>query len=303
MKYDIAVVGSINMDVVVSTPKYPDYGQTLFCEKIDMIPGGKGANQAVTVAQMEKKVCMLGAVGDDAPGNELIRNLNSRGIDTSHLVSVSNNGTGTFVAMVDPSGENTMVGTKGANESLSKENIEDAFSKIEADILLVQMETSRESILTSMKIAKERGMYVILDPAPADGIFEEAFQYADLILPNNQETEAITGIKVVDPDTATQAAAKLHAFGIRDVMVKMGENGVLVSTKGQETFIDAIKVKAVDTVGAGDCYAGAVASKLSETRDLVEAAKFATVAAGIKVSRTGGHDAVPSLEEVVGYSK
>lgn len=302
MKYDIAVVGSINMDVIVEVPSFPSYGQTAFCDKISYIPGGKGANQAVTVSQMQKKVCMIGAVGQDSAGTQLIENLNARNIDTSHILSVKDHGTGTFVAIIDQTGENTMVGTKGANDQITNKDIDAIFSKLEADILLVQMETSQQSIIASMKIAKERGMYVILDPAPADGIFEEAFQYADLILPNQQETEHITGVKVKDQQTAIQAAEAFHARGIPDVMVKMGAEGVLVSAKGKQTFIDSLKVKAVDTVGAGDCFAGAVASRLLDTNDLVDAAKFATIAAGIKVSRAGGHDAIPSLKEVEAYT-
>lgn len=302
MKYDIAVVGSINMDVIVKTPSYPKYGDTAFCDNISFIPGGKGANQAVTVSQMQKSVCMIGAVGQDSAGEQLIENLKTRNVDTSHLLTVNGNGTGTFVAMIDQTGENTMVGTKGANEDITKEDMEAVFSEVEAEILLIQMETSRESILASMKIAKERGMYVILDPAPAEGIFEEAFQYADLILPNQQETEHITGVQVKDKTTAIEAVEKLHDLGIPDVIVKMGAEGVLVSINGKQTFIDSLSVKAVDTVGAGDCFAGAIASRLLDTKDLVDAAKFATVAAGIKVSRPGGHDAIPSLSEVEAYT-
>ncbi|WP_438347923.1 ribokinase [Paenibacillus sp. FA6] len=301
MKYDVVVVGSINMDVIVDTPAYPAYGDTVFCNSVSMIPGGKGANQAVSVAKLGKKVCLVGAVGNDSSGNELINNLKSKGVDTSHIIQSDKDGTGTFVVIVDSTGENTMLGTKGANDSLSTADIEKVFNEIDAKILLIQMETSQESIIAAMKAAKKRNMYVILDPAPADGIFDEAFKYADLVTPNKQETKRITGIDVTDAASALEAAKKLNELGIPDVIVKMGENGSLVYQNGKATVVDAIKVKAVDTVGAGDCFAGAVANAYLDTKDLVEAVKFASVAAGIKVSRSGGQDSIPTLSEVQEY--
>jgi ribokinase len=299
--YDILVVGSINMDVIVNTDKYPAYGDTVFCNSINMTPGGKGANQAVTAAQLNKKTALIGAVGKDSAGSQLLRNLEVKNVDVSHVLEVETSGTGTFVAMIDVRGENTMVGTKGANDHILRKDIEQIFDQLDAKILLVQMETSKESILAAMQEARKRKMFVILDPAPAEGIFEEAFQYADLILPNKQETKAITGIDVVDQETALQAAIKLKEMGIPQSVVKMAENGSLVYHNDTPTYIEAIKVHAVDTVGAGDCFAGALASSLLETNDLVEAVKFASVAAGIKVSRSGGQDAIPTLQEVLSY--
>ncbi|WP_430507880.1 ribokinase [Rossellomorea marisflavi] len=303
MKYDVITVGSINMDVIVESPQYPAYGDTVFANSIGMTPGGKGANQAVTAARLGKKTALIGAVGKDSAGTQLLKNLSSKGVDTSHILQVEEHGTGTFVAMIDETGENTMVGTKGANDHISEEDINSVFEQIDAKILLVQMETSQESIIASMKAAKSKGMYVILDPAPADGIFNEAFKYADLVVPNKQETERITGIQVHDQTSAHLAAEKIHELGVKDVIIKMAENGSLISQIGSITFVDAIAVKAVDTVGAGDCYAGALACAYLDTNDLVEAAKFASVAAGIKVSRSGGQDAIPTMEEVQAYKQ
>ncbi|MEZ0118661.1 UNVERIFIED_ORG: ribokinase [Heyndrickxia coagulans] len=301
MEFDVVVVGSINMDVVVNCETYPKYGNTEFCQSIKMLPGGKGANQAASAATLGKKVAMVGSVGNDSAGNQMLENLRSRGVDVTGVMKTDKAGTGTFIALVDRSGENTMVGTIGANEALTGQDIEKAFANLKAKILLIQMETSKESILAAMKLAKQRGMYVILDPAPAGGITPEAFRYADLVLPNSQETEAITGIKVTDKESALLAAQKIHELGIPNAIVKMGSKGSLVSQQGKITFVDSIQVQAVDTVGAGDCYAGAIADALIDTDDLVEAARFASVAAGIKVSRAGGQDAIPTLEEIKKY--
>jgi ribokinase len=301
MNYDIAVVGSINMDVVTKCEEYPGYGDTTFADSVDMLPGGKGSNQAVSAARLGKKTCFIGAVGKDSAGDQLINNFRDKNVDVTHLIRKEKVGTGTFIAIIDQSGENTMIGSKGANDALTTQDIEKAFEAIKAKILLIQMETSTESILTAMEIAKQKGMFVILDPAPADGIVPEAFQYADLTLPNAQETERITGIKVTDEESALQAAQKIKALGVPNVIVKMGSQGCLVYQNGQSTLVGSLKVKALDTVGAGDCYAGAIADALIDTDDLVEAAKFATVAAGIKVSRTGGQNAIPTLQEVENY--
>lgn len=301
MQHDILVLGSINMDVVVKGPKFPEYGHTISCDSIHMIPGGKGANQAVTVARLGKKVLLIGAVGKDSAGDQLLSYLKSQNVDTTQIIQVEKQGSGIFVALIDETGENTMVGTKGANDCITDEDVVRIFESTDAKILLIQMETSKESILSAMKIAKERGLFVILDPAPAENIFEEAFQYADLIMPNKQETERMTGIQVVDEETALKAAAKIHALGVPNIIIKMGENGSLVYQNGNTTFVDPIKIKAMNTVGAGDCFAGAMACEFLETEDLIASAKFASIAAGIKVSKTGGHDAIPTLDEVRSY--
>ncbi|BDP99060.1 ribokinase [Enterococcus faecium] len=303
MFYDVVVLGSINMDVRVETNNYPEYSETVFANKIEMLPGGKGSNQAVSVAKQGKKLAFLGAVGQDSAGKQMLQNLENKGILTSYILQTNKAGTGTFVAIVDNSGENTMVGTMGANETLLKEDIREVFSDIEAKVLLLQMETSRESIIETMKIAKEKNMYTILDPAPADGYFEEALKYASLVTPNQQETDKITGIKVVDEETAFEAAKKIHAMGVPDVIIKMGNKGSLVYKNGEKVLVDSIKVKAVDTVGAGDTFAGALAATLVDTDNLVEAVRFANIAAGIKVSRFGGQEAIPTKEEVMEYQK
>lgn len=152
-----------------------------------------------------------------------------------------------------------------------------------------------------MKTAKEKGMFVILDPAPADGFFMEALKYADLVTPNQQETERLTGIKVIDQNTALKAAKAIEDLGVKNSIIKMGSNGNLVYQSGKVDFVPSLKVKAVNTVGAGDTFAGALASAYIEMQDLVELVKYSNVAAGIKVSREGGQDEIPTYNEVALY--
>lgn len=299
--FDVVVLGSINLDIMVTVDKYPQYGETVFANTIQMIPGGKGSNQAVAVAKQDKKLLFLGSVGNDNAGKQMLDNLRENGIDTSYILVDDKHGTGTFIPIVDNYGENTMLGTLGANASISAEYINHVFDQIDAKVLLLQMETSQESIITAMKRAKEKGMFIILDPAPADGFFKEVLEYADVITPNQQEIETITGIPVINQETALNAAKALDSMGVKSSIIKMGANGNLVYQQGEATFVPALKVKAVNTVGAGDTFAGVLASAYVETNDLVEAVKYGNIAAGIKVSRGGGQLSIPTDKEIKAY--
>lgn len=301
--YDIVVLGSINMDIVAKCYSFPKSGDNVFCKSIKMMAGGKGNNQAVSSAKYGKKVCFIGCIGQDSQGEQLRSNLIKQGISDKFLIVNRDYETGSCVALVEPTGDNTLLVNKGANFAFGAKEIQDIMQNIKAKILLIQMETSPESVISAMKIAKEKGIYVILDPAPADGINSEAFPYADLIVPNSNETQHITGIEVYDAESALVAARKIHQLGVPKVIVKMGAKGCLVYQNGQPTFIPSLIVKAVDTVGAGDCFAGALANALIDDPDLLKAVKFANIIAGIKVSRFGGHNAIPSKEEADEYIK
>jgi ribokinase len=298
MKYDVAVLGSINLDVKALVKQYPAYGATATARDIQMLPGGKGANQAVAVAKLGGKLAFMGAIGNDGAGNQMIANLQANHIDTQFIVRKNDIGTGTFIVLLDSQGENTMVGTLGANGALTRQEVAQAMAKIDAPVLLLQMETSRESVLTALQEAKRKGMFVILDPAPADNFFEEALKYADCVTPNQQETEKITGIAVHTQEDAEKAAKMIAQKGVPNVIVKMGSVGNVVYHQNQLDFVPATKVRAVDTVGAGDTFAGAMATHYAHHRDLLAAVEFGNAAASIKVSRTGGQKSIPTLAEM-----
>lgn len=299
--YDILVLGSINLDIMVMTDRYPSYGETVFARSISMMPGGKGANQAVAAARQGKRVAMMGAVGSDVAGRQMMENLQTNGVDTQYILEDSIHGTGTFIPIVDAKGENTMLGTHGANAVLRGSWVETVMESVEAPILLLQMETSLESVLAAMKKAKEKGMYVILDPAPAAAYDPAVLEYADVITPNQDETQQITGIKPVDYDTALAAALKIQDLGVSSSIIKMGAGGNLVYQDGAVEYIPSHQVQAVNTVGAGDTFAGALAAVYCDTWDLVKAVRYGNMAAAIKVSRSGGQDAIPTREEVEMY--
>lgn len=298
MNYDVAVLGSINLDVKSFIKNFPNHGDTSFAKKIEMIPGGKGSNQAVAVSKLGGKIAFLGAVGQDSAGDQMLQNLQDNGVDTQFIKRSEEEGTGTFLVMVDETGENTMVGTLGANSTITSADISKVMAEISAPVLLLQMETSKKSIETALKEAQAKKMFVVLDPAPADGYFEEALAFADCVTPNQQETEKITGIKVSNLEDAKAAAKIIHEKGPANVIIKMGSEGNLVFQNGEMEFVAAHKVTAVDTVGAGDTFAGALAVHYAKNQNLLAAVKFANQAAAIKVSRLGGQQAIPTLAEL-----
>jgi len=166
------------------------------------------------------------------------------------------------------------------------------------------MEIPVEAVIQAMKAAKRKGMFVILDPAPAEGIVLEALQYADIITPNLQETYTLTGIKADSEESAIKAAEHFHLhFGMKKSIIKMGGSGLVLYDEGKTLFIPPLKVKAIDTVGAGDSFAGALACAIADGKTLEEAAKFAVIVSGIKVTRKGAQDGIPTLEEVKQYCK
>lgn len=299
MQYDVAVLGSINVDIKARIEKYPAYGATMTAQSVETLPGGKGANQAIGVARLGGKLAFMGAVGQDGSGQQMIQNLKDFDIDPQYIKQSAETGTGSFIVWLDDQGENTMVGTLGANATLTAADIDKAMAEIDAPVLLLQMETSPESIMAALRNAKKKGMFVILDPAPADNFFEEALPYANCVTPNIQETEKITGVKVVDQATALQAAKIIAAQGVENVVIKMGSQGNLVYHAGQVDFIAAHRVKAVDTLGAGDTFAAGLAVYYAQHKDLLAAIEYGNKAAAIKVSRTGGQKSMPTAQEML----
>ncbi|WP_085522989.1 ribokinase [Tuberibacillus sp. Marseille-P3662] len=295
----ITVVGSINTDVVALTDDYPQRGETRFGNSIDYLSGGKGANQATSVAKLSKGVKIIGAVGNDLYGDRLIDSLNENGVST-HFIKRSNTfSTGTAIITIDQTAENTMLVLKGANDDLLTDDIEKAFENInDSDVLLVQMEVPQDTVIRAMQLAKHKGMQVILDPAPAEGITVKALEYADVITPNRQETNHLIGIDVTNIETAVSAAKAFENMGVSNSIIKMADKGSVVYRSGHWEYIEPINVQPLDTVGAGDAFAGAIACSISDGYDLVEAAKFANIVGALKVTKLGAQTGIPTLNEV-----
>src|SRR5690625_168536 len=298
----ICVVGSINMDIVTYVDEFPARGQTVFGEKVVESPGGKGANQSISVAKQGKPVALIGSVGDDRHGDMLINDLKENNVNTSFMKQLSNTDSGKTSIIIEKSAENTIIYLEGANKKLDQQYVRESIQQqTDCEMLLVQLETPYHVILEAMKTAKEQGITVVLDPAPTTYVTDELLTYADFILPNEQETELITGIDVVDEVTALAAVAIFRKKGVDRGVLKIGARGSYVFEGDTRTFIEGIQVPAVDTVGAGDCFAGAFSSALVDKLSLVEAAKYANIVAALKVTKHGAQAGIPTLEEVKAF--
>ena len=295
----IAVIGSSNTDMVIKSDRIPVPGETVLGGNFFMNPGGKGANQAVAAARMDGNVTFIAKVGNDLFGKESIANWQKENIDTKHVIIDESNPSGVALIMVDSKGENCISVALGANASLSPKDLQSAKNIIEnSDIVLMQLETPLDTITTAAKWAYNKGVKVILNPAPAAKLPFELLQYLYLITPNETEAELLTNIKVTDQVSAKKAADILHLMGVKNVIITMGKKGAYLSCSRFNEIIPAYKVTAIDTVAAGDVFNGALAVALSENLDWITAVKLAQKAASISVTRPGAQSSAPYRFEV-----
>lgn len=291
----ILVVGSLNMDLVVTVADLPEKGETIFGKTFTTFPGGKGGNQAVAAARLGANVTMVGAVGRDDFGEELVYSLSQSGVDTSYI-TLAETSTGTALITVDQNGANSIVVVPGANYACCPKDIDCALKGVAGPgILLVQNEIPEKTVEYAIKSAKEQGWTTILNPAPARLITDETLSMLDIIIPNETEAAVLTGGKIGAEDRAAQV---LLDRGAATVIITLGSKGALYCTKAQKHRMAAYKVKAVDTTAAGDAYVGALATALSEGRTVLESAKFAAMVAAISVTKPGAQPSLPWREEV-----
>ena len=299
MKAQVCVVGSLNIDLVVRTPRMPQPGETIRGYDFGVIPGGKGANQAVAAARQGGDVTMIGRVGDDDFGRRHQRCLAQDHINTSYIVVDPDHPTGVAMITLDETGQNSIIIAPEANGCVTPKQIEDAQAAIkQADILLCQLETPIDAITRAIEIAYEAGVQIILNPAPAYQLEQSLLEKVTYLIPNETEAGLLTGIEVNDLETAKEAAEKLHSLGVKTVILTMGENGVLVLHEGTFTHEDAVPVKAVDTTAAGDSFVGSFAVALMEGRSVLEAVRFAKHAGALTVTTFGAQSSLPSREDV-----
>ena len=295
----IAVLGSINMDLVIRCAKLPISGETLLAESSSEICGGKGANQAVAAARVGGEVSMIGRVGDDAFAESLLDNLKKEGIDCTHVQITNDCSSGVAIVAVEESGQNSIMVVPGANGKLSVDDVERARLIIESsDILLVQLEVPMDTVLAAIQVAKQADVKVILDPAPAPRSFPEELLEVDLLCPNESEAEALTGIAVKTNEDATRAALELRRKGAANGAITMGEKGTLFVDQNGSEWIPSFPVKALDTTAAGDAFAGALGVYLAKGNSLKEAVRFANAAGAIAASRLGAQPGMGTQEEI-----
>ena len=304
MNGHITVVGSINMDLVIRVPRMPQPGETLTGGDFHVIPGGKGANQAVATARLGGKVAMIGSVGGDDFGRRQQEGLQQDGIDLSFLTVDESCATGIAMITIDESGQNSIIISPEANGRVSAAQVEKAKAGItQADMLLCQLETPIESVTRAIEIAHEHGVAVVLNPAPAAALESSLLEKVTYFIVNETEAEFYTGVEVEDLDSAKNAALKLQQSGIQSVLVTLGEKGVVVAHGGEFFHENALSVQTVDTTAAGDTFVGAFSVALTERRSIEEAVIFATHAAALTVTRLGAQSSIPTRDEVDNFLK
>ncbi len=298
----LVVLGSVNADHVLQVPSFPRPGETLHGRNYQVIPGGKGANQAVAAARLKADIGFIACVGDDAFGINIRENFKMDNIDIGAVKMQPNCPTGIAMIQVSDSGENSICISAEANAKLTAEAIESDLERIrQADYLLMQLETPLCGIEKAAQVAKQAHTTVILNPAPAKALSDELLSCIDIITPNETEAEVLTGIEVTDDATAQEAANALHSKGIDTVLITLGAKGVWLSVAGKGELIAGFRVKATDTTAAGDTFNGALVTGLLEQLPLKSAIKFAHAAAAISVTRFGAQTSIPSREEVDAY--
>jgi ribokinase len=298
----IVVVGSINLDLVANTPRIPLAGETLIGDGFQTHHGGKGANQAVAAARLGYSVRMIGRVGDDAFGSELKSGLDTEGIDTS-AVAVSKGSSGVAVIVVAASGENSIVVVPGANAMLTTTDLDANVEMIRsAGIVLAQLEIPLETVVRLAEICARENVPIMLDPAPARELPGELLQHVTWFTPN--ETEAAFYAKSTESADSEATAKSLLNKGIASVALKLGARGAYLASKnGLTQSIQPFAVHAVDTTAAGDCFNGAFAVALMQGKSPEEAARFASAASAISVTRAGAQPSMPTMDEVLAMLK
>lgn len=299
----IVVVGSFNMDLVVRMPAIPRPGETLLGGVFATYPGGKGANQAVAAARLGGQVIMVGRVGADAFGDQLLAVARGEGIDTRFVGVDPHAATGVALIEVDAQGQNSIAVASGANFTLTAADVAAAFAQIEQiDLLVMPLETPLETILIAAKLAHKAGARVVLNPAPAQHLASELLKNVDVLIPNEHEAALMAGIEIHSPGDARRAAAHLLRSGPGSVIITLGSQGALIAEAGEPepiyTQVPAFSVNPVDTTAAGDGFVGALAVALGEGRALPTAARFAGAAAAISVTRIGAQPSLPARAEV-----
>lgn len=286
------------MDMVVKVPHMPAAGETILAGNMELVPGGKGANQAYAAGRLGARVTMFGAVGSDSYADIEKNSLATAGVDTSRLLVREGKSTGLAWITVNAAGDNSIVVIPGANATVTEQDIVDNEALLrDCDILLCQLEIPLKTVVYAAKRAKELGKTVILDPAPVPQEFpEELFSYIDIIKPNETEAAQLLGASI---NGYEEASDKLRAKGVKNVLITLGPKGAYINSETEGKHLMPVRqVLVVDTTAAGDSFTAALAVRLAAGSSLVQAVRYANEVAAIVVTRKGAQTSIPSADEV-----
>ncbi|VDG99063.1 Ribokinase [Lysinibacillus sphaericus] len=294
MKKRIVVVGSLNMDIIISTDRLPKIGETILGNEVNYLPGGKGANQAVSIARLGGDVTMIGAVGQDEFGKSLLEQMDQNQVNTAFIEQVEDVKTG-IADIFHVNHDNCIVVVPGANFTLTPEKITPEMEQLiaQSDVLLTQLEIPLETVQKVLEIANKHNVKTILNPAPAQTLPEELLQLVDYLTPNETEFALLAEHTFTTNDELTNLMKKWEAAYNQTLIVTLGEQGSAYLKEGEIVITPAEKVEVVDTTGAGDSFNGALAVGIAEEKSLPETIAFATKVAARAVTKFGAQDGMP----------
>jgi ribokinase len=302
----VVVLGSLNMDFVVQVGRLPAPGETVLGWDFQMIPGGKGANQACAAGRLGRqcRARMVGRVGQDSFADHLKASLAAAGVDVSNVSGTRNQATGIAMIWVERGGQNSIVVASGANAALTAADVESARRVFDgARCALFQLESPLEAVVAGLRAAREAGALTVLDPAPARPLTAEVLSLVDVLTPNESEACILLGrppARLTMAD-AGETARALRSLGPRTVVLKLGEQGAFALDGDEEIPAPGFVVDAADTTAAGDTFNAALAVALTEGLELRGALRFANAAAALSVTRAGAQGSIPSREEVESF--
>lgn len=299
----IAVIGSNMVDLISYIESMPNPGQTLEAPDFSIGFGGKGANQAVACAKCGADVFMLTKVGSDIFGQHTLDNLKSYNIDTSCCSIVEGMSSGVAPIFVDKNSQNSILIIKGANNCLSKADIDKAADKIKAcSLIILQLEISLDTVYYAIEFGHKHNIPVLLNPAPADPNLDlDKIKYCTFFMPNESELNSLTKMSVDTDEDVVKACQYLVNAGITNIIVTMGSRGSMWVNKDGFKKLDAFKVKAIDTTGAGDAFIGGFSYHYSNSKDVIEAMRFGSAFAALSVTKRGTQKSYPTKEEVLQF--
>lgn len=286
MSKNILVIGSINKDLVITTPRFPKEGETILGNNFSTSNGGKGANQACAIGKLGGNVAMLGAVGNDNFGKDLSNALSSNNVNINNLLIKNDVSTGIAVITVANDGANHIIVAQGANALITKDDIKEKLIS-SFDIIVMQLEIPLEIAKYAASVAKKLGKTVVLNPSPAVKLDKEFLSCVDILIPNETEIDIIGGIDYV------------LECGVKNIILTLGADGCDLITKEKRKHFDAYKVDVVDTTAAGDSFLGGVVRTIADGKNIEEAIEFATKVSNITVTKKGAIDSIPTYNEVI----
>ena len=299
----IAVIGSVVIDLAVQTPRLPAVGETLLADNFKIGPGGKGANAAVAVKRAGAAAVLVGCIGDDDFGRMEMAALQKEGVNVDAVAIHPEASTGVGIAMIDADGENTILGVLGANDYLNPNDVAQALALHQDTLnaILVNFEVPEPAVAAAVQLGVDYGVPVIVDAGPARPYTPETWRNCTILTPNEQETETLVGYPVSDDTTAERAARELLGMGPSAVVLHRGAQGALLVTPDDTIHVPSFSVDVVDTTGAGDAFSGALSVAVAEGLPLVDAIRRANAAGALAVTRLGTLPVMPTRQEVEAF--